>query len=129
MSRILSIRQFIISGILTLCLAACGEEKPDFLIPQDKIVPILKDMQIGYAGIDLTVANEKIRSQKYAELNALILDKYRVNADTFFMSYNYYQDHPEVLDSIYLRVIEELNLEMIPLQQKNAPNRRKIEDT
>lgn len=116
-------RAFFVSVLFALGLAACGEDKPQFLIPTEEMVPILKEMQIAYSGVDYEIKDVAKRKSKYAEMNALILDKYAVNVDTFFMSYEYYQEHPEILDSIYMRVIEELNLEMMPLQQRNNKGR------
>jgi Domain of unknown function (DUF4296) len=124
------IKSFALSLLLAVALVACGaDDRPDFLMPQEKIVPILKEMQIAYAGIDITVHDEALKQKQYSEMNALILDRFNVNADTFFLSYDYYQSHPEILDSIYMRVIEELNLEMMPLQKKtNQPKGRVLED-
>lgn len=124
------IRSLLIALCLCAGLAACSDdERPAYLLPTEKIVPILKEMQIAYAGIDVTEQNEEARKKKYAEMNALILDRFGVNADTFYLSYEFYQNHPEILDTIYMRVIEELNLEMMPMQKRRVqPKGRQLEE-
>ncbi|MCB9235926.1 MAG: DUF4296 domain-containing protein [Bacteroidia bacterium] len=117
--KILSITFF-----LALALFACGEEKPDFLLPEDTMVMVLKDMHIAHAGVDLTVQKVKKRPAKYRDFNRLILDEHHVNRDTFWETYKYYQYHPLMMDSLYVRIIEELNVDLAPLQQRDRPKQK-----
>lgn len=111
--------------IMMLLIHGCGaEELPKALISEDDIIPVLKDLQIAYAGVDQTVRNPKHRPAKYQEMNELVLQKYEMDNGEFFDSYKWYQSHPEILDSIYQRVITELNIEIVPLQNKQKSRRK-----
>ena len=121
-------RHWFLFSLFVATLAGCAEKRPAWVMSEDKIVPILKDMQIAYAGVDVTVSGDKNRQKKYAEMNALILDKYGVKPDSFYKSYQYYQDRPELLDQVYMTVIEKINLDIIPLEEKNRrPKEKQVE--
>lgn len=87
---------------------------------EEQIVPILKDMQIAYAGVDQTIKNPRHRPKKYQEMNRMILDKHGIEKARFYDSYSWYQQRPMLMDTIYQRVITELNVEIVPLQNKKS---------
>lgn len=127
-SNILSMRlhttiTFVVMILVSGMLVSCGEKKPEGILSKREIIPVMKDMQIAYAGIDATVKNDLARPKRYAEMNAQILKKYKVNKEVFYKSYKYYQSRPVMMDSIYTKIIEMLNEEMVPLQQKQRRNK------
>jgi hypothetical protein len=100
-----------------LALAACEQTgKPGNILPQEEMVPVIKDLEIAYAGVDQTVKDPKQRQEKYEEMNSLVLRKYKLEKDQFFTSYQWYESQPVLLDSIFKQVIKELNVDLIPLQ-------------
>ncbi|MEM7040834.1 MAG: DUF4296 domain-containing protein [Bacteroidota bacterium] len=109
----------LLSLLMGLSLQSCGDEsRPDSLMSETEMVPVLKDLQIAYAGVDQTVRNPKQRPRKYQEMNELIMEKHGINKDLFFESYVWYQEHPALMDSLYQEVITALNIDMVPLQNK-----------
>lgn len=118
-----SFRVLFLFVLLAGSLVACESDRPEGLLSEQEMVPIVKDLQVAYAGVDATIRNPKNRPEKYQEMNALILEKHQVEKDLFYTSFEYYQKHPALMDSIYQRVISDLSAEIIPLQnpQKKRP--------
>lgn len=117
-------RNIAISLLLTLALMACGGNEVGYLLPEETMVHILKDMHIAHAGVDQTTNSVKKRPEKYRDFNRMILDDYEIDRDTFWTTYKYYQYHPQMMDSLYVLVIEELNVELAPLQQRDRPKQK-----
>ena len=127
MQIINTIRLFLLSLLLTFALAACsGEDVPPDVLSVREMVPVMKDMQIAYAGVDVTVQKPDQRQAKYDEMNRLVLDKYGIEKDRFFSSYQYYQERPVLMDSSYMKIIEELSTEIVPLQEKKKGSKGRV---
>jgi hypothetical protein len=109
---------------VALLLASCGDGRPSGILSESEIVPVLKDLHIGYAGIDLTIPDAKLREPRYAEINQVVFDKHKVDEKVFFESYEYYQQNPRLMDTIYNAVINSLNLDLAPLQNEKPVNRQ-----
>ena len=101
-------------------------------MPQDiysvpDMIPVIKDMQIAYAGVDVTVALQEEKERKYDELNVLILEKHQMDKQKFFKSFEWYETQPAIMDEIYTQVIDELTIELDNLQKqgggRNVPAR------
>jgi hypothetical protein len=99
--------------------SSCGESSgPSGLLTEEQMVPVLKDMQIAYAGVDNTVRNPGSRPSRYKEMNKLVLLKHDVDKELFYNSYEYYKRRPIMMDTIYQRVITQLSIDLVPLQNK-----------
>ncbi len=109
----------LILGLLFSALAwGCSEEsRPDALLPEEQMVPVLKELEIAYAGVDQTVKDPKQRAAKYEEMNSLVLKKNNLEKKQFFDSYKWYEAHPVLLDTILKQVVMELNADLINLEQ------------
>lgn len=95
-------------------------------MPEEEIVPVLKDLEIAYAGVDQTVKDPRERQEKYQEMNGIVLRKHNVDKDQFYTSYQWYERQPELLDSIFKLVIIQLNHDLVPLQNDgNAAQKTK----
>ncbi|MBK9448253.1 MAG: DUF4296 domain-containing protein [Bacteroidetes bacterium] len=81
------------------------------------MVPVLKELEIAYAGVDQTVKDPKQRAAKYEEMNSLVLKKNNLEKKQFFDSYKWYEAHPVLLDTILKQVVLELNADLINLEQ------------
>ena len=69
------LKYLALSVLLTGMLAACSkEEVRKDILSKEQMIPILKDLQVGFAGVDATVKNPRSRKEKYAEINKLILE-------------------------------------------------------
>ena len=118
--------QHILSLLLMVALAfgltACEESRPDWVMAEEEMVPIIKDLHLAYAGVDVTIRNPKNRPGRYQEMNELVIKKHGVDRHNFYDSYEYYQSQPALMDSIYQHVIEELNAELQPKQAATPAN-------
>jgi hypothetical protein len=116
--RILSITAML----FVLLLAACSKEQaPAGILPEEEMAPLLCDMQIAYAGIDHTIPNPRDRNKKYDEMNQAILKKHGYAKEEFYKSYQWYQERPEIMDSLFQQVIRLLEKEMEAVQGPAAP--------
>jgi hypothetical protein len=91
------------------------------------MVPVLKELEIAYAGVDQTIKDPKQRAAKYEEMNSLVLKKNNLEKKQFFDSYKWYEERPVLLDTILKQVILQLNNDLINLEQGgNAPKPQNI---
>jgi len=96
--------------LLLPLLCACGNlGAPDSLLTPEEIVPILRDIHIVDAGVDKTNTPLMKRKKQRAALYDEVLVKHDINRETFYNSYQFYIEHPVLMDSIYSRVIDSLN--------------------
>ncbi len=106
-------------GILTvlmLLLFSCAEkliEKPDNVIPQDKMVLILKDMAIINAAKGTNLG--KLRDNG-VDPTTYVFEKYEVDSAQFVDSDRYYASLPIVYESIYKEVEASLENQRVQLE-------------
>lgn len=110
---------------LSLLLVSCEKEAvPMDLYTVEEMIPVLKDLQIAYAGVDVTVALQEEKERKYDELNVLVLERHEMDNERFFRSFQWYQSQPEVMDKMYSEVIDILTKELDELQKELANQNR-----
>jgi hypothetical protein len=89
-------------------LFSCNEkvvEKPENLIPEDKMVTILYDISLLNAG---KIINESILNEYDIEPMGYLYSKYGIDSIQFVGSDTYYASIPTVYESIYTKVKEKL---------------------
>lgn len=99
---------FILIGMFVGC---ANEKIPDDILSRQEMGEIIQDLFV----VDAVVQNgrytllerEKIRDQ----LQAGVLDKYEMSIEEFLKSYDYYIEHPALLDSVHTDIIRRLNEE------------------
>ncbi|KAB1068366.1 DUF4296 domain-containing protein [Tamlana haliotis] len=95
-------------GIL-LSVLACkrfnGPEKPENLIPEDKMVAILIDSKLLTSA---NSANKKVMRDSMVDVNNYVYKKYNIDSLQFAESNAYYAFHVEVYDAIYTKAIDSL---------------------
>lgn len=111
------LRRVLCLSLVMLALG-CGSDVPSNILEVNLMVPVVKDLQLSYAGIDATVHNPDDRPAKYEEMNAMVLAKHQLSKETFFTSFSYYQEHPALMDSIYRKVVDGLNADLTGIDQK-----------
>lgn len=90
---------------------SCNEkvvDKPENLIPEDKMVTILYDISVLNAG---KIINESILNEYEIEPMGYIYTKYGIDSIQFIGSDTYYASMPTVYESIYTKVKEKLEKE------------------
>lgn len=108
--------------ISVLIFGGCSEKLPEDLMSREEMIPVIKDLQIAYAGVDATVGVQSEKEEKYLEMNLLVLEKHQLEKNRFFDSFKWYEAHPVLMDSIYTQVIEQLTRELDSLQKVRKSN-------
>ncbi|MCM4150699.1 DUF4296 domain-containing protein [Arenibacter sp. N53] len=99
--------KYVVAIFLGLLLS-CNEkvvEKPENLIPEDKMATILYDISLLNAG---KIINESILNEYEIEPMGYIYTKYGIDSIQFVGSDTYYASIPTVYESIYTKVKEKL---------------------
>lgn len=102
--------------VLMLLLFSCAEkliEKPDNVIPQDKMVLILKDLAIINAAKGTNLG--KLRDNG-VDPTTYVFEKYEVDSAQFVDSDRYYASLPIVYESIYKEVEASLENQRVQLE-------------
>lgn len=98
------------SFIILLC-TSCGshDEKPDYVLSEEKMVDILVDVHVAEA--ILTRARSAGTDVKYIsdDYYQKIFEKHQIDKATYDTSFAYYQDHLKQFDKIYEQTITQLN--------------------
>jgi hypothetical protein len=122
---------FLLSMIL-LAVACQETQAPDDLVSVERMTAVLKDFHLGDAAVAKDTLTPEQRSFRREEMQQLILEKYSLDPQTFFSSYEYYLTQPVLMDTIYTRIINQLN-KQLPLEQeeryqkfKEEPQKRQL---
>ena len=102
--------------VLMLLLFSCAEkliEKPDNVIPQDKMFLILKDMAIINAAKGTNLGKLKDNG---VDPTTYVFEKYEVDSAQFVDSDRYYASLPIVYESIYKEVEASLENQRVQLE-------------
>ncbi|OBQ57290.1 DUF4296 domain-containing protein [Tamlana sp. s12] len=82
-----------------------GPEKPENLIPEDKMVNILIDSKLLTS---TNSANKRIMKDSNLDVNTYVYRKYKIDSTQFADSNAYYAFHVEIYDDIYNKAIDSL---------------------
>lgn len=113
---------------LFLCaLVSCNEkvvEKPENLIPQEKMEAILYDISLLNAGKTI---NESILNEYNLEPMDYIYNKYKIDSLQLVRSDIYYASQPVAYEAIYTRIKERLEREEVQMEaeRKETANKPK----
>ena len=109
---------------LLIILASCSSSPvPRGILPPEKMQHVMYDLiRIdefinGFITKDTLVNIKKKRSELYEEA-------FKVNKTTrkdFFLSYKYYQRHPDIQKGLYDSLFESINRKKLPLEKSKAP--------
>lgn len=97
-----------------IIINSCGKKKkelviPDNVIKQELMVNILADVHIAEATINLrNVAAPDVRNLN-AGVYKNVFNKYKITAEQFTVSYNFYSSNTQLFNEMYNSVIIELN--------------------
>ncbi|GAA4804524.1 DUF4296 domain-containing protein [Litoribaculum gwangyangense] len=112
------LKRFISYISIVLTLVACnrfnGPEKPDNLIPKEKMIDILIDDKLISSA---STVNKMILKNSGIDLDTYIFTKYNIDSLQFVLSNNYYAFHIKDYEEIYNKV--EDSLEMLKTKYKD----------
>lgn len=102
-------------GLINLTLVwACqspGDERPDKLIPADKMAAILTEVHMAESQVSrLGLRSVDSSNVAYKHLERAIYKKFGVDTGTYNKSYIYYSSHPREMETVYQRVVENLKV-------------------
>lgn len=106
---------FVITGIFLSC-GSNKKEVPDNIIPKDKIVDVISDIELTQALIKLKFNNTDSlinQSQLFNEMYA----KHNTSQEQFNNSLAFYAQDPKKMDTIYAKVITKLSEKQAENQQ------------
>nr|WP_278251837.1 DUF4296 domain-containing protein [Sabulibacter ruber] len=108
---------------MPLALFSCTPEpeKPQDLIPEEKMTRIMLDIHLTEAAIGRTVRNYDTSRVAYREAHKLILKRHAVSDSAFKHSYDYYLSVPEKMDKLYEVVLDSLSAREAKLTPKSVP--------
>ncbi|MGB3145961.1 MAG: DUF4296 domain-containing protein [Maribacter sp.] len=110
--------------MVLLLMFSCAEEliqKPENLIPQDKMVLVLKEMAIINAAKGTNIG--KLKDNGIDPTN-YVFDKFEIDSAQFVDSDRYYASKPLVYETIYKSVESQLENQRLELEEQ-----KRVEDS
>ncbi len=110
--------------ILVICyfLLACSSPKeniPEGILPEKEMASILKEVHLAEANFELFKTNSKEEAQKTLFNNYHeIYSKYNIDKNRFQETLEYYANHPEKLEAIYSKILEDIKKERSMFDQQ-----------
>jgi hypothetical protein len=87
-----------------------GKDEPKNLIPADTMVLALKDLTLIESHIQMTYLQVSVYKETMKKSGQLVLDKYHLTKDRFEASMDYYGSRQLVMQDIYAKVLDSLNI-------------------
>lgn len=92
-----------------LMLTGCGDSGSEAVIPVEEFRPLLREILIAESGVEalpLTFSEKKeAREVRYR----MVCKEKNISPEQFMSSFEYYRSHPEIMDSMYAQILDELN--------------------
>ncbi len=110
--------------LLAILLTSCGEkllDKPEDLIPKDKMINILKDITILNSARSTSV---KVFHDNKIEPTTFVFSKYGVDSLQFVTSDKYYASLPNEYEAMYVEIEKQLDNE-----KEEMSEAKKIKDS
>jgi len=110
------------SFILCLIFLSCGAPKmeiPQDILSENSFIGLLKDIHLAEAKFEIhkTKGLENAKNELAHNYRA-IYETHAITADDFDKTLDYYAQHPEQLEKIYTRVLEQLTKDKTILDQQ-----------
>jgi hypothetical protein len=105
---------FLVLVVLaSYCLSACNNEPSTSnnktnVIDKDTMIQIFADMHLADAAVQGLKINSDSSKHLYQLYYSQIFNRYKINNAQFKNSVQYYTQHPDEMDAMYIKVIEEL---------------------
>ena len=112
----------LVSGWLMAACTAPEDERPDNLVPTDRMADILTEVHLAEARVS-RMALTSIDSSNivYKRLESQIINKYQLDTAVYRKSYIFYSSHPREMETIYQQVTKNLQ-NIISGKTKKAPD-------
>ncbi len=77
-------------------------------LSKEKMVEVLLDVHLAEASFTVIARNKKDDQSEIKNEYALLFKKHEVQAEDFFSTYNFYIEHPALLDSVYGELVSRI---------------------
>ena len=91
--------------------SSCAGKKNDIpadVIGMEELAPVLADMHIAQASMNMNRMSDSLRFNM-CDYTDYILKSRHITKERYHRSLSFYSSHPELMDSVYRRVIDELS--------------------
>ncbi len=106
-------KRLILISTLFLLLNSCKDSTLTTagILTQEQMIPIITDLHIAEAKVqNMAFKHQDSSYSMYVKLEAEILKKYNVSKTVYDSSFNYYSKNLNLLNEIYEKSIDSLNL-------------------
>lgn len=134
-----NLRVLSVSVVICLLLVACAEEKkegiPSTILTKQKMAAVMLDMHLLEAAMSLNTYRPDIITKGDPAIAFDVFDKHKITKAQYNESFEYYAQHPELLNEVYQLVLENLSKMQAEVMNKkeevkvkndtlrNAPNK------
>ncbi len=105
---------------LVLFLFGCGEKQASTVMAAESFRPLLKEMLIAESGVEALPLSYTEKKEAREQRYRLIFQNAGISAEDFFNSFEYYRMQPEIMDTLYAHILDELNESL--MQQRMTIN-------
>jgi hypothetical protein len=107
--------------VLVLFLLGCGEERPSTVMSVESFKPLLKEMLIAESGVEALPLSYTEKKESREQRYRLIFQNAHISSEEFFTSFEYYRMQPEMMDSMYASILDELNESLMQQRMTVSP--------
>ncbi len=100
---------FVCLCFLLACSSQSNKKIPEDVLPEESMEKILTDMHIAEGFLTARPASIDSLKQLGVSYRDEVYRKHNTTHEQFLSSYDYYNHHPVLLDSIYSKVITKLS--------------------
>lgn len=102
-----------VSVVICLLLFACSEEKkagiPSHILPKQKMADVMLEVHLLEAAMSLNTYRTDMVTNGNPTPTFDVFDKNKITKDQYNKSFEYYAQHPELLNEVYQLVLENLS--------------------
>lgn len=126
-------KRFLIFLIACISFGCVNKEVhvPDDLIPADSFIEIMIDLQIreGMGSSANRQQTELALQNEMPEDFLKIMNKHNTDADEFLKTFDFYSNHPQLMEGIYEQVLDSLSKLEAEIKQKFTKEERYLNDS
>ena len=103
-----------------LMVIGCSTETvPTDIMDEPQMVEFLMDLHLSEAAVQDLRLKPDSANVVFATVEKYLYKKHKITDSLFYNSYNYYLDHPVILEEIYSAVIDSLTLREVLLRESD----------
>lgn len=124
MNKLMLLRRIWIVWICSMLLAVSCKEKEAPYLSEDRMLDILRELHLADVLAEAHGGSlgwrHAARNEHYDE----ILDNFGLSRPEFYRSYVYYLNNPEIMDSIYVRMVQDIEKRMDVTRQQEYNSKK-----